>query len=189
VIPEHVDPTAAAVPLRTSAGLAAAVPGGEVAGGLLRLDAPWLRTLRFNMEALSNAWNQWVLGYDPQRQRDLFIRLGMPAPEWQHIALTLFWTLGLAVLLLSLWLLRRVARADPAQRAWLRFCGKLRRAGLPRRASEGPISFATRAALARPTQAQPILDIARLYAELRYGPHPDRARLARLARMVQSFRA
>lgn len=185
----RIDPTAAAVPLRTSGGLAAAVPGAEVRGGLLRLDVPWLRTLRFNMEALSNAWNQWVLGYDPQRQRELLIRLGMPAPEWQHIVLTLFWTLGFAVLLLSLWLLRRAASADPAQRAWLRFCAKMRRAGLPRRASEGPISYATRAALARPAQAQHILDIARLYAELRYGPHPDRGRLARLARMVQSFRA
>ena len=184
----RVDPTAAAVPLRTREGLAAAVPTGEAPQALIRLDAPWLRTLRFNFEALSNYWNQWVLGYDIERQRTLLTRFGMPTPDWQNIALSLFWTMGLAVLLLSLWLLRRVTHADPAQVAWLSFCRKLRKRGLARHASEGPIAYASRLAIARPEQAQAIVTIARLYAELRYGPQTDARRLAQLARLVQRFR-
>lgn len=184
----RVDPTAAAVPVRTSAGLAAAVPATEVPQPLIKLDAPWARTLRFNFEALANYWNQWVLGYDMQRQRMLLTRFGMPAPDWQNIAMALFWTMGLAVLLLSLWLLRRVRRVDPAQLAWQRFCRKLRKRGIVRRASEGPISFAARAASARPEHAQTIVSIARLYAELRYGPQTGSHAQSELARMVQRFR-
>ncbi|HLU77441.1 MAG TPA: DUF4129 domain-containing protein, partial [Burkholderiales bacterium] len=155
---------------------------------LIRLDSPLLRTLRFNFEAWTNYWNQWVLGYDVQRQRTLLTRFGMPTPDWQNVAMALFWTLGLAVLLLSLWLLRRVTHADPAQLAWLRFCRKLRRRGIVRRANEGPIDFAARAAHARPEHAQSIVSIARLYAEVRYGPQANSHQQAQLARMVQSFR-
>ncbi len=184
----RVDPTAAAIPARTREGLAAAVPAGEPARALLNLDTPLLRTLRFNFEALGNYWNQWVLGYDFARQQTLMTRLGMPTPDWQNIAMALFWVLGLAVLLLSLWLLRRVAHRDPAQAAWLAFCTKLRRRGVTRRHSEGPVAYTTRAALALPARAQDIVDIGRLYAELRYGPQADARRVAQLARLVQRFR-
>lgn len=184
----RVDPTAAAIPARTREGLAAAVPAGESAPALLDLDTPLLRTLRFNFEALGNYWNQWVLGYDLTRQQRLMTRLGMPAPDWQNIAMALFWALGLAVLLLSLWLLRRVTHSDPAQAAWLAFCTKLRRRGVTRHRSEGPVAYTTRAALALPAQAQEIVDIGRLYAEIRYGPQADSRRVAQLAHLVQRFR-
>jgi len=184
----RVDPTAAAVPVRATGGLSAAVPAVERPQALIRLDSPWLRALRHNLEALSNYWNQWVLGYDVVRQRELFMRFGMPAPAWQDVAMTLFWIFSLAVLLLSLWLLRRARRADPVQQAWSKFCRKLRKRGVFRRPSEGPVAFAARAALARPQQAQAIVAIARLYAELRYGPHADRRGVKHLARMVQRFR-
>jgi transglutaminase-like putative cysteine protease len=185
----RVDPTAAAIPARTREGLAAAVPAGEPARPLLNLDTPLLRTLRFNFEALGNYWNQWVLGYDVTRQQTLMTRLGMPAPDWQNIAMALFWVLGLAVLLLSLWLLRRVTHSDPTQAAWLAFCAKLRRHGVTRHRSEGPTAYTARAALALPERAQDIVDIGRLYAELRYGPQADSQQVAQLARRVHRFRA
>ncbi|HKY01282.1 MAG TPA: DUF3488 and transglutaminase-like domain-containing protein, partial [Burkholderiales bacterium] len=118
----RIDPTAAAIPTRAEQGLSAAVPGGDPVPFLLQPDLPWLRNLRMNFEALNNYWNQWVLGYDTERQRDLMTRFGMPTPSWQNIAITLFWTVGLAVLLLWLWLLRKVTHADPAQIAWQQFC-------------------------------------------------------------------
>ena len=59
-----------------------------------RADLTWLRALRFNWEALANYWNQWVLGYNPDRQRELLSRLGMPSPSWEKMAMTLFWLVG-----------------------------------------------------------------------------------------------
>ena len=183
----RIDPTATAAPLRTEQGLSAALPLTEAPPGFIRNQMPWLHGLRLNFEALSNYWNQWVIGYDTDRQRDLLTRLGMPAPKWQNMAIALFWTLGLAVLLLWLWLLRRVTYADPAQIAWLSFCAKLRRRNIVRRPHEGPLAFAARAAEARPSRSREIEDIAQLYAALRYGPVSDEGRLAQLRTLVRRF--
>jgi transglutaminase-like putative cysteine protease len=185
----RIDPTAAAAPLRTEQGVAAALPSGESMPMMARPDMQWLRALRFNFEAMTNYWNQWVLGYNPEHQRDLLIRLGMPAPSWQNIAIALFWVLGLVVLLLSLWLLRKVNHADPAQVAWLKLCAKLARKGISRRRSEGPIAYATRAAMARPQCAAELIEIAQLYTDLRYGPEADSQQLAQLDQRVRRFRA
>lgn len=183
----RIDPTATAVPLRAEQGLSAALPAGEAPPVFLQANLPWLHKLRLNVEALSNYWNQWVIGYDMERQRELLTRLGMPAPSWQNVAVALFWTLGLAVLLLWLWLLRRVTYSDPAQMAWLSFCAKLRRRNIVRRPHEGPQAFAARAAKARPSRARAIADIADLYTALRYGSVPDEQRLAQLRTLVRRF--
>jgi protein-glutamine gamma-glutamyltransferase len=183
----RIDPTATAAPLRAEQGLSAALPEGEAPQMFLQANLPWLHHLRLNFEALSNYWNQWVIGYDTERQRDLLTRLGMPAPSWQNIAVALFWTLGLAVLLLWLWLLRRVTYADPAQIAWQRFCAKLRRRNIARRPHEGPLDFAARAAKARPRRAEEIHAIAGLYAQLRYGSVTGERQLAQLRTLVRRF--
>ncbi|MCZ7564883.1 MAG: transglutaminase domain-containing protein [Burkholderiales bacterium] len=185
----RVDPTAAAVPLRIESGLAAAIPRGEPLPFLVRADMTWLRTLRFNWEALANYWNQWVLGYSPERQRVLLNRLGMPDANWQALAQMLFWSIGAMVLAFALWLLRKAPPRDAAHALWLRFCAKLARRGTPRGAAEGPQSFAERAARAHPRGAERIRTIASLYIDLRYGPAPDDGAVARLRSLVREFRA
>jgi transglutaminase-like putative cysteine protease len=184
----RVDPTAAAVPLRIESGLAAAVPRGEPLPFLTRSEFTWLRTLRFNWEALANYWNQWVLGYNPERQRGLFNRLGMPDTNWQTMAQILFWAVGAVIVAFALWLLRKARPRDAAQAVWLNFCVKLARRGTARGAAEGPSTFADRAALAHPRAAAHIRAIASLYIDLRYGPEPDHGGVARLRALVRGFR-
>ena len=124
---------AAAVPVRVESGLAAAVPARDPVPFLVRPEFSWLRGLRFNWEALANHWNQWVVGYNVERQRDFLSRLGMPSPSWEKLAMALFWLVGLVVAVFSLWMLRRSHDADPVARSWQRFCAKLaRRAALYR---------------------------------------------------------
>ncbi len=132
----RVDPTAAAIPSRIEAGLAAAVPAGDPLPFLVRPELSWLKGLRFNWEALANYWNQWVVGYNVDRQRELLSRFGMPSPSWEKMAMALFWLVGLVVAAFSLWMLRRGHDEDPAVRAWRRFCAKLARRGSARRADE-----------------------------------------------------
>jgi len=184
----RVDPTAAVVPMRVESGLAAAVPDTEPLPLLVRVDASWLRQVRFSWEALANRWNQWVLGYNPERQREFLHRLGMPSPDWQKMATTLFWAVGGIVTLIALFVLRRRLSKDPVQRTWLAFCAKLARAGTQRHPSEGPAAFAERAGRAHPARAGVVEAIAKLYADLRYGPQRDPEGVARLARMVREFR-
>lgn len=184
----RVDPTAIAVPLRVESGLAAAVPAGEPVPFLVRADLTWLRALRFNWEALANYWNQWVLGYSPERQRGLFNRLGMPEANWQAMAQVLFWTVGAVIAAFAFWLLRRARPGDAAQAAWMKFCMKLARRGTQRTPSEGPQAFRARAVRAHPAAARSIDAITRLYIDLRYGPAPDHVGVARLRALVREFR-
>ncbi|MDD5249293.1 MAG: DUF3488 and transglutaminase-like domain-containing protein [Rhodocyclaceae bacterium] len=165
----RVDPTAASFPQRIDLNLAAVVPAGDPLPLLMRADWTWLRDLRYRWDAVANRWNQSVLGYNPQRQRDLLARLGMRSPDWRNMTLTLT-ALCTAVLLgLVAWALHRRRRLDPAQALWLRATARLARRGLPRRPWEGPGDYAIRIAAARPETAAAILEIADLYGRVRYG--------------------
>ncbi len=184
----RVDPTAIVIPARVDAGIVGAVPLGSALPLLMRTDLGWLRAVRDNWEALGNKWNQWVLGYNPDRQRDLMLRFGVRSPSWQPLAMVLFWSVASAIGLIALWLFARIQRADPPHRIWLAFCRKLARAGLARRDEEGPLDFSERAATRWPGHADAVRAIARLYVELRYGKDGDRQSLAQLKGLVRSFR-
>ena len=72
----RVDPTALAAPERIEDGLAAALSAEGELPFMLQADMAWLRGLRHRWEAISNTWNQHVLGYNPERQRELLAQLG-----------------------------------------------------------------------------------------------------------------
>ncbi|MGC2518035.1 MAG: transglutaminase domain-containing protein, partial [Burkholderiales bacterium] len=186
----RVDPTAAAVPMRIDMGITGAVPQGAAATLPLfvRTNIDWLRTVHWNWEALANQWNQWVLGYNPERQRDMLSRLGVPQPDWQTLSMMLFWSVAAVLLAIAVWLLRTVRRDDPVQRAWLRFCSKLRRAGVDRAAAEGPFDYAARAMARLPERKAVVRAIADLYVELRYGARVDARAFVRLKKLVQEFK-
>lgn len=165
----RVDPTAAVAPSRVEQGIAAALPTGEALPLLARIDIDWLRAMRNRWEALNNGWNQWVLGYNPERQREVLSRLGFREPDWRSMTATLAVLCGVTLLVISLWTLHQRNNADPAQRAWQRYCASLRLRGVTRADWEGPLEFATRVAHERPDLAALTSEAARHYADLRYG--------------------
>lgn len=165
----RIDPTAAIAPSRIESGLASSVPAGEPLPFLVRADLGWLRAIRFRWEAVGNAWNQWVLGYSPQRQREVLSRLGMREPDWKAMTAAMAALCGVLLLGLTLWTLHNRVRIDPTVRAWNRLSRKLARIGLARSDWEGPMDYSHRVALARPELAQAMRAIAALYIEQRYG--------------------
>jgi protein-glutamine gamma-glutamyltransferase len=183
----RVDPTAAAVPIRIESGINAAAPVGLSLPLLMRTDIDWLRSLRNEWDALSNQWNQWVLGFNPDRQREMLTWLGVRQPDWETMIMMLFWSVGGMLLLIAFWLLRGLRRVDPVQRAWLRFCDKLGYAGLPRAGAEGPLDYAGRVSARLPGRADAVNAIAHLYVDLRYGESGDADSRARLKRLVREF--
>ncbi len=183
----RVDPTAASVPGRVESGLARAVPQSEQAL-MQRAGLEWLRDLRYQWEAAAHKWNVWVLGYNPERQRELMSLVGIRDSDWRSLTATLFTALGVMTALLLAWSLRRVARPDPVQRAWRAFCAKLAARGVERSPQEGPRHYAERAARALPAARRPILHIAALYISLRYGPHASARRARELRRLVRELR-
>lgn len=182
----RVDPTAAAAPARIEDSLAAALPAGEPLPLLARPGFDWLRTLRYRWWAVSHAWQQWVLGYDAERQRSLLTRMGMSAPDWRTMALWLAALSSLALAALALGLLWQRPRRDAIERAWRRCERRLARRGLARLPWEGPYDYAERVARELPAAAADIRAIAACYARLRYGVASDALR-AELRHRVASF--
>lgn len=171
---QRVDPTALAAPSRIESGLAASLPSGDPLPLFARPAMSWLRDVRHRWEALSNAWNQTVIGFGSGDQRRLLERLGFSTPDWK--ALTgLLGALSIALMLgLFAWAMRQRARRDPLDRTWQAFCDKFARKGCERLPWEGPIDYAERLAERYPKQASILRAIARSYARLRYGPASSR---------------
>ncbi len=171
----RVDPTAAIAPARVERGLSAAVANNAALPFMARNPPQWLLNLRLNLDTLDNRWNQWVLGYNSERQFAFLTRLGMESATWQKMALNMAAGVGLLVTLFALFMLRHLLarRPDKVQAAWLGLCRRLARAGLRRAAHEGARDYAARVAAARPELAAAILDLAARYSALRYGAAQD----------------
>ena len=165
----RVDPTAAVAPSRIERGINAALPAGDPLPALIRLDVDLLLKLRYRWEAINNSWNQWVLGYNPQRQREALSRLGFRDPDWRSMSAALATLCGAALLIVTIWTLFQRRRLTPAQRLWQRFCQRLANQGIVRAPWEGPFDFAERIARERPELALLAHQAAGHYAELHYG--------------------
>lgn len=186
----RVDPTAAVSPLRIEAGIAAAVPNTDPLPLLVRSDYMWLRQARFIWDTLANNWNQWVLGYNPQRQQQFLAELGMNEVTWQNMAIALVVAAGLIMLGLAGIILSRLRTTvqDPVQKAYRKFCDKLAKHGLVRHPAEGPQDYANRVTQAKPQQTQTIHSISGLYIMLRYGALTDPQAIRQLQEQVGKFK-
>lgn len=170
----RVDPTAAVAPDRVELGLAASLPGEALLPFMLKPEFGWLKDALLLWDGVNHAWNQWVLGYDWRQQEELLSGLSSDFFSWrQNVTWLLLGGLLLAAGgLLLYWQARERAQRDPARRLYDRFCARLAKAGVERRATEGPLDFARRASTARPDLAEGIDSLTRLYIDLRYGPAP-----------------
>lgn len=169
----RVDPTAAVAPERiydTLDGRAQA--GGDGRQGLIDLGryaqvSDWLR---------SN-WNDLVLGFNAQRQSQLFESFGVARLEQGTLGL-LFALAGGATLLGMAWLLARGQRqADPLLRQWHRLGRRYGRLGLQPEMSEPAPAWAQRVAMARgdhPDTNQALISLSQRFAQARYASvHAD----------------
>lgn len=186
----RIDPTAAIAPERVQKNLAAAVKDNAVLPFMARNPPQWMRKLRLNADALSNQWNLWVLGYNPERQFALLTRWGMGEVSWENMVRNL--VLGLAALLgiFALFMFRHLLarETDPVQGLWLKLGRRLRRVGLERAPHEGALDFAQRVAIAKPHLRAAILNVAQQYVALRYGAAHDEAALRAFKNVVRAFK-
>lgn len=188
---KRVDPTAAVSPARVDLGISAAVPRSDPLPFMVRGEFELLRRLRLAWDYAANTWNQWVLGYTPERQRWLLKNMGIDNATWQKLAAMLFVLGGVVVAVFTALALRelRLRVRDPVRTAYLKFCDKLRRGGLPRSPAEGPADYAQRLERQRPEIGAAAATITRLYIALRYGTERSAMALRELQRRVRQFSA
>ncbi|KYC29335.1 Transglutaminase domain protein [Sterolibacterium denitrificans] len=203
---QRVDPTAAIAPMRVERSLADALPAGEreILPLITRLPFPWLRDVRLRLDALSNTWNQWVIGYNQQRQRNLLDKLGVDAGDWRQMSLLFSVLSGVLMLGLLAWALHVRQTADPVVAAWQRLSKKLAPLNLARHPWEGPEAYMRRiharlraeektAAPADRQRAEAVAAIADLYIRLRYAadaapPAQRKAWLRELEQRIARFK-
>jgi transglutaminase-like putative cysteine protease len=187
----RVDPTFAVAPVRVDTGISAAVPRTDPLPLMMRTPLAFLRHVRLTWDYAANAWNQWVLGYTPERQRSLLAIAGLDDATWKKLTATLFVLAGIIVAMFAVVALRQLKTRvrDPVKIAYLRFCDKLRRKGLSRDPAEGPVDYARRVERQRPELSPAVEAITRLYVALRYGAESSAAVLMELQRRVRQFTA
>jgi transglutaminase-like putative cysteine protease len=173
----RVDPTAAIAPDRVQRNLAQSVDNNAAMSFMARNPPQWLRKLSMNWDAAANQWNQWVLGYNSERQFDFLTRLGMEEVTWQKMATTMGAGLAALIGLFTLLMMRQlfVQSTDQVHAAWLKLCARFAKIGLPRAEHEGANDYAQRVAHARPDLAASMRAVAHRYNRLRYGEAMDKA--------------
>jgi transglutaminase-like putative cysteine protease len=188
----RVDPTAAVSPLRVEGGVNAALGPIGVFPSMIAADKLGvLAGLRYGWQVMNSQWDQWVVGYNMDKQRQFFADLGFPSVDWRTLGIWLViavFGVGGAVTI-GLLVRDRPPRREASLAAWNRFCAKLAAAGLARLPHEGPLDYLARVKAARPRHAAHAEEITRRYVEARYGAGASRDELRKLASLVRDFRA
>lgn len=177
----RVDPTAAVAPERVYDTIADRRPGriGGFDGLAPVFDAAdWLR----------RGWNDFVLGFNAQRQQALLKPLGLSRLGAPGLA-----ALFAIVALLALgWMAWRIARGervrDPLLRTWHALEARYRRRGLGRAAHEPAQAWAARVGADVPQAGSPLAVLARRFSDARYGTQPTPAELRALLRDLRRHR-
>jgi hypothetical protein len=184
----RIDPTAASAPRRIDQGIGSALPAGEALPLTLRANLRLLTNLRYRWEAINNGWNQWVLGYNADRQLDFMRRIGIPDPDWSKLAALLGTGIALWMAWLALQSLPKRPRRDPLDRCWQDFCRRLGRHNIQHSPWESVSTFTHRAQMALPAHADDIARISEEYAVLRYGRKAaQQDDIARLRAWINAF--
>lgn len=169
----RIDPTAAVSPLRVENGIAGALPAGEPLPALLQVRTDWLRTLRHRWEAINNAWNQQVLGFDRERQRRLLESFGIPDADWRSLTVALAVAGSLLLVAIMGWALYHRPRHDPARRLWHAALRHLARRQVHCPPWETPLALLARLREEQPALAAPLARVVDAYLQARYGPPGD----------------
>jgi transglutaminase-like putative cysteine protease len=182
----RIDPTNAVAPDRIELGVEA-LAGVSTTPRMLRQNrflTSIYQAMRLNWDAINNTWNQWVLGYSREKQRQFLQQLGLTNITWSTLAALLGLLLTATILVLSVILLRQ-READITRRWYLRFCRKLQRRGIAVYPWESTRDLARRIRQQEPELAMQAGRILRIYRQLRYARQGGN--LQQFIRSIKSF--
>ena len=185
----RVDPTAAVSPERIESGIGSALADDSLLPLMTRGDFKWLSQVVQNWDAVNNGWNQWVLGFDQNKQLSFLSKLAGKDVDWQDLLKYLVVSLSAAGLIIAYILFRATHKpVRPIQKAYAEFlsiCGKY---NCQPEKHEGAVDFGERAKLALPNQADNIEKIIRTYNGYRYGNQSNQAQLEALKIAIKTFK-
>jgi transglutaminase-like putative cysteine protease len=160
----RVDPTAAVAPERIYDTLADRAPGASGLFGSIGAVTPL-----FNLsDWMRRGWNDFVLGFDANRQQRLLQPFGVDRLDSTKL-IVLFVLFASVAGLWMIWLSSRGERErDPVLRAWHALGRRYRRLGLEREPHEPALAWAERVGKARPDLAIGLLQLSQHFSDWRY---------------------
>jgi transglutaminase-like putative cysteine protease len=174
----RVDPTAAVAPGRIDMNVTRVIPR-PLLGGLISVDgskSAWLaklQALRQNWDAVTNAWNQWVLNYTPDRQESFIRSLGFSEVNWRTLTALMFAVGALVMAIVALPLVKNRPRRDPIEAVYQKLCRHMARRGCPRSIHEGPRAYGMRLTAPdsplKPEAKAAVARFLQFYEAARYG--------------------
>ena len=188
----RVDPTAAVAPER----IERSIDISQISAGAVQFSLPhsdmlskaW-QQFNLNLDAINNRWNQLVLGYGPNQQRDFLQNLGLDIKNWRKLSwVFLILVGGLFLIITAFVLIPRHKQVDPVLKNYQRFCRKLARRGLQKAENETASSFAQRVKASRPDLSEKIDHITQLYSHLRYASSGNQKQLLHFRKQVTEFK-
>jgi len=142
---QRIDPTAAVSPDRVEQGILNAGLESSKLPSLLISESSFLRNAAFLYDSFQNSWNQWVIGFDQNKQNDLLKSLGLEKATASNLILLLVTCLTITGLVVGWFLLtHNTIEKDRVQHYYNLFCLKLQRQGIQRKLNEGPVDFESR---------------------------------------------
>lgn len=170
---QRIDPTAAVSPDRVEQGILNAGLESSKLPSLLISESSFLRNAAFLYDSFQNSWNQWVIGFDQNKQHDLLKSLGLEKATASNLILLLVSCLTITGLIVGWFLLTHNSiEKDRVQHYYNLFCLKLQRQGIQRKLNEGPVDFENRINQERTLSEKTKKDmtfIFKAYRTLHYG--------------------
>jgi len=159
---------------------------------LANADLSWLsesmRNMGFLWDAVNNRWNQWVIGFNDEKQRDLMEWLGMERAGGYIQVVLMASGIVIVLLLASLVLFRnKKIQLTEVQKLYQRFCRKIAKRGIQRVGSEGAVHFSGRIAQKYPQMSAIANAITDDYYKIRYAGASDPELIHRLRRNVRKI--
>lgn len=174
----RVDPTAAVAPERIYDTIDDRMPGRI--GNFDGFSSLWNAA-----DFLRRGWNDFVLGFNADRQTRMLQWLGVRRLDATTLAL-IFALVALSALGWMLWWLHRGEREhDPLLRAWHRLSQRYRRFNLAREPSETASDWVARVTQARPQDTDALRQLATRFSQSRYA---DSEVASTLIRDLNQFR-
>ena len=186
----RIDPTAAIAPQRIEQSLDAALDINESRPLHIQLSSSALKDILFYWDAIDNRWNQWIIGYDTEKQKQLLSKLLNQRIHFSDIIFLLVAGFSAALIITLLFIFQpwKRPKLDPVTEAYDVFCKKLSSKGIIRDSYEGPFDFSHRAIKALPEQESSIRLITRLYSKLRYEASHSEKQLTQLKQLIKEFK-
>ena len=191
----RVDPTSAVAPARVTGDVTRALPSGETTSIF-----SYLQTIAFGQrlrgavnlwDYWNNQWNRRVMTYSANEQSSFFTFLGLELKSSEELPPVLAIVLAAAtlviILLFTLFFRPREPARDLTAEAWLDFCRKMERIGLPRRPEQGPLDFLAHITRQRPDLAEKASKLVSFYVRLRYAEKARGNEIRSLHTLVKGF--